>query len=138
MLGCIQPMSSPMMNRMLGFRCGACATAGAAIAADIRAVAPIRAALARMCRKRDLSALVCEDARSLVMGSSSLSDDAAEADMARRGVDRLRVTRCRTVAAAVVGRAQMRAALQHPARNPDPGLAGSVALVLGPAARVLG
>src|SRR4051812_19779299 len=28
MLGCIQPMSSPMMNRMLGF-CSCCAVAGA-------------------------------------------------------------------------------------------------------------
>src|SRR6516162_11121845 len=28
MLGCIQPMSSPMMNRMLGFRCCGCAAAG--------------------------------------------------------------------------------------------------------------
>src|SRR3954470_21401294 len=32
----------------------------------------------------------------------------------------------------------MRAAFQNPARNPDPGLAGSVALVLAAAARVLG
>jgi hypothetical protein len=30
MLGCIQPMSSPMMKRMLGFCC-CCAVAGAAI-----------------------------------------------------------------------------------------------------------
>jgi hypothetical protein len=30
MLGCIHPMSSPMMNRMLGFFADACATADAA------------------------------------------------------------------------------------------------------------
>src|SRR5262245_14728550 len=28
MLGCIQPISSPMMKRMLGFCCGCCAAAG--------------------------------------------------------------------------------------------------------------
>src|SRR5437867_8583569 len=30
MLGCIQPMSSPMMNRMLGLPAGVCATAAVA------------------------------------------------------------------------------------------------------------
>src|SRR6187399_62575 len=35
MLGCIQPMSSPMMKRMLGFCC--CAAAGI-LAADIAAI----------------------------------------------------------------------------------------------------
>src|SRR5262245_1296776 len=41
MLGCIQPMSSPMMNRMLGF-CSCCAAAGAlaAIAATSEASKP--------------------------------------------------------------------------------------------------
>src|SRR3954471_17572539 len=33
MLGCIQPMSSPMMNRMLGFCCDCWAKAGASVAA---------------------------------------------------------------------------------------------------------
>src|SRR6476619_2108160 len=28
MLGCIQPMSSPMMNKILGFCCGCCADVG--------------------------------------------------------------------------------------------------------------
>ena len=46
-------------------------------------------------------------------------DDAAEADMAGRGVDRLGVARGRAIAAAIVRRAQMRAALQHLARNAD-------------------
>src|SRR5215468_10296857 len=31
MLGCIQPMSSPMMKRMLGFCIGCCAFAGAIV-----------------------------------------------------------------------------------------------------------
>ena len=31
MLGCIQPMSSPMMKRMLGLPAGPCANAGAAV-----------------------------------------------------------------------------------------------------------
>jgi hypothetical protein len=33
MPGCIQPMSSPMMKRMLGFSAGACAFAGKLIVA---------------------------------------------------------------------------------------------------------
>src|SRR5262245_23158757 len=32
MLGCIQPMSSPMMKRMLGFCCCCCAAAGTLVA----------------------------------------------------------------------------------------------------------
>src|SRR5262249_45085612 len=42
MLGCIQPMSSPMMKRMLGFCCGCCAAAGvfAAITAPDSASRP--------------------------------------------------------------------------------------------------
>src|SRR5262245_3230993 len=62
--------------------------------------------------------------------------DAAEPDMAGRGVDRLGVAGSRPVAAAVVGRAQEGAALEHLARNPDVGLARIVARVLRPAARV--
>jgi hypothetical protein len=34
MLGCIQPMSSPMMKRMLGFCAGCCAAAGVLIGPD--------------------------------------------------------------------------------------------------------
>src|SRR5690348_17840040 len=47
------------------------------------------------------------------------------------------MARGRAVAAAVIRRAQMRAALQHFARDADLGLAGVVALLLAPAARVL-
>ena len=47
MLGCIQPMSSPMMKRMFGF-CGVCAAAGVLAgpdnASDISADAPSSAA----------------------------------------------------------------------------------------------
>ena len=35
MLGCIQPMSSAMMNTMLGFCCGACAGPGACASAEL-------------------------------------------------------------------------------------------------------
>ena len=45
MLGCIQPMSSPMMKRMLGFA-GVCAAAGVLTGpdSDISIVAPSSAA----------------------------------------------------------------------------------------------
>ena len=45
------------------------------------------------------------------------ADDAAEADVARRRVDGLRLARRRPVAQAVVGSAEMRAALDHAARD---------------------
>src|ERR1700740_2989013 len=67
---------------------------------------------------------------------SRLTSDATKTDMARRGVDRLRMTRSRAVAAAVIRRAQVRAALQHLARNPDFGLAGVVARILTTAPRI--
>jgi hypothetical protein len=51
-------------------------------------------------------------------------------------VDRLGVARGRSIAAAVVGRAQVRAAFDHLAWNPDLRLAGVVALVFPTAARV--
>src|SRR5215472_9720692 len=65
-----------------------------------------------------------------------LTNNAAEADMARRGVHRLRMTCCRAVTTAVIRRAQMRAALQHFARNPYFGLARVIARILAAAARV--
>src|SRR6266851_4519927 len=57
--------------------------------------------------------------------------------MACRGVDRLGMTRGRTIAAAVVGSAEMRAALKHLAWNPDLRPTRVVARGLGPAARIL-
>src|SRR4051794_24305905 len=56
--------------------------------------------------------------------------------MAGRGVDRLGMTRGRSIAAAIVWRAQMRAALDHLAWNLDVGLAGIVACGLSAAARI--
>ena len=59
--------------------------------------------------------------------------------MARRGVDRLGMARGRAVAAAVVRRAEMRAALQHLARNADRAAgAGRSCRLQRRAARVLG
>src|SRR5271155_498571 len=72
-----------------------------------------------------------------LLSGALIADDAAKADMARRGVDWFGVTRGRTIAAAIVGRAQMRAALEHLARYLYLGLAGIVARGFGPAARVL-
>ena len=68
--------------------------------------------------------------------NARLTDDAAETDMAGRGVHRLRMTRRRAVAAAVIWRAQMRAALQHLTRDPDFGLARVVARILTTAPRI--
>src|SRR5947209_20038387 len=59
-------------------------------------------------------------------------DDAPEADMACRGVDRLGMTRGRTIAAAVIGSAKMRAAFKHLAWNPDVRMTRVVAGGLGP------
>ena len=56
--------------------------------------------------------------------------------MARRGVHRLRVTRGRAIAAAVIRRTKVRAALEHLTRNLDFGLAGIVAHVLTTAPRI--
>src|SRR5438067_13761113 len=56
--------------------------------------------------------------------------------MACRGVDRLGMTRGRTIAAAVIGSAEMRAALEHLAWNPDVRMARVVACGLGSAARI--
>src|SRR5215469_3945200 len=64
-------------------------------------------------------------------------DDAAEADVAGGGIDGLGVARRRTVAAAVIGRAQVRAALEHLARDADVRLAAVVAALLRRAVRIL-
>jgi hypothetical protein len=57
--------------------------------------------------------------------------------MARRRVDRLGVAGGGPVAPAIIGRAKVRAAFQHLARNADLRLAGVVALRLRPAARIV-
>src|SRR5580765_9030504 len=52
-------------------------------------------------------------------------------------IDRLRMSRCRPVASAVIRRAQMRAALDDLLWNLHIGRSGVVAVVLAPPARVL-
>src|ERR1700730_18340581 len=69
-------------------------------------------------------------------GRPRLTQDAAETNMARRGVHRLGMTRGRAVAAAVIRRTEVRAALQHLTRNHDFGLAGVVARFLTTAPRI--
>src|SRR5215469_769713 len=64
-------------------------------------------------------------------------DDAAKADMAHRGVDRLCVAGCRAIPPAVIRRAEMRAALQYLARDRDFRLSGIKARLAYAAARVL-
>src|SRR6476620_867085 len=63
--------------------------------------------------------------------------DAAEAEMAGRRVDRFRVARGRPIAAAVVGRTEVRAPLDHLAWNPDLRLAGIVAVALLGSTRIV-
>src|SRR4029079_300349 len=71
MLGCIQPMSSPMMKRMFGC-CACCALAGLAVMAAVRTVAPISAArdADRMCARLSLS-------QDFSVGSSKSSVDSS-------------------------------------------------------------
>src|SRR5208283_2934683 len=65
-----------------------------------------------------------------------LAEDATKPHMARRCVDRLRMARCRAIAAAVIRCAEVRAALQDSARDSDVRLARVEALILLPTARV--
>src|SRR3954447_10390943 len=53
------------------------------------------------------------------LGGFRQSTNAAEPDMAHRAVDRFRVTRGRTIAAAVIRRAEVRTALEHFAGDLD-------------------
>src|SRR5215475_15200735 len=64
--------------------------------------------------------------------------DASESDVAGRGVDGLRMTRGRPIAAAIIGRAKMRAAFEHFAGNLDLRLTRVVAVGRRAAARILG
>src|SRR5471032_11012 len=66
-----------------------------------------------------------------------LTDDAAKADVASRGIDRLGMTRPWTIAATIVSSAEMRAALEHLARNAHRGMAWIEAPITGAAARIL-
>src|SRR5262249_45705808 len=133
-----------MMNRMLGLRpagaagCGwACATrvdAVAAIADAAASVVPASRMLRRLTPRSSRPSYVSRGAASSITdfdmirhssvgGCSSdagrpLPHQAAKTEMARRRIDRLRMARGGAIAAAVVGRAQMRAALDDLARNP--------------------
>src|SRR5262245_34580427 len=141
------PTSSPQMTRMFG-RCpdgaGCCACAWA-VRTDAAAPSADAAASvvppSRMLRRLSAASFdpIADFVLSLsfpVVMSPSFSDHTSEADVARRRIDRLGMARGRPVAAAIVGRAQVRAALEHLARNPDVGLAGVEACVFGPAARI--
>src|SRR6266436_4187657 len=146
------PTSSPMMTTMFGRCCEgcACAVAGPDRLIDISAVAPISAAhdllrqLADICRRPSrlvsgisLSMQLVIYLLSLDRRSGGFSLDAAKSEMAGRGIYRLGVARRRTIAAAIVRRAQMRTALDHLAWNPDVGLTRVVAAILAAAARIL-
>src|SRR5215831_7590408 len=89
--------------------------------------------------RRIASSVVADAGLGAVLSASvtPLPDDAAEADVAGGGVDGLGVARRRTVAAAVIGRAQVRAALQYLARDADVRLAAVVAAFLRRPARIL-
>ena len=121
MLGCIQPMSSPMMKRMLGFWLlrGLLANwPGRPSPRDQRPSPADQASLSSVRFHGEcLPSVVSGNMRHFAHGSAPLSNDAAETEVACRRVDRLRVARRRPVAAAVVRRAQMRAALDDLAGN---------------------
>src|SRR5262245_11628461 len=67
-----------------------------------------------------------------------ISHHAAKAEVACRGVDRLGMPRGGPIATAIVRRAQMRAALDHLARDFDVGKIGIVACFFPAAARIFG
>src|ERR1700729_4181148 len=71
-----------------------------------------------------------------VGSSGACSDDTPESEVARRRIHRFRMARGRAVAAAVIRRAQMRAAFDDLAGDFDLRLAGVVALRLAAAARI--
>src|SRR5687767_12831382 len=70
-----------------------------------------------MCRTNAVRVFHSASTRSAALDLSHRPDDAAEANVAGRGIDRLREAGGWTVAPAVVGRAEMRAPLQNLARN---------------------
>src|SRR5215207_10432081 len=87
---------------------------------------------------RTLSSIRSNMMSSSVIGCvEAFSPDAAEAEMTGGCVDLLGMARSRSIASAVVRRAQVRAALDDLARDPDVRRGRVVAAVLAPAARVL-
>src|SRR6266850_237446 len=143
------PMSSPMMTTILG-RCPAGAGIGCWACAGL--VSPTAESAEAATRELPLNnrsrrfnpppacpVLVSAFAETLsLLMACPHSGNAPEADMACRGVDRLGMTRGRTIAAAVVGSAEMRAAFKHLAWNPDIRLTRVVTRSLRSAAWILG
>src|SRR5580704_8546236 len=130
MLGCIQPISSPMMKRMFGF----CCCAGACELAATTATDPA----SRLSQNFRLTFMTASfDFKSWLIVAEPLSNDAAKSQMASGCIDILRMTRRRAVSPAVVWRAQMRAALDHLARYFCSRLARIIAVFLACTARVL-
>src|SRR5205823_8123669 len=120
------PTSSAMIITMFGRCCGACARAGADSATDISAVVPTSAArnvacrLTNTCRKtlrleREMSLILLSLILSLSLGRRSGDSplDTSKSDVTGGRIDRLRVSCGRPIAAAIVRRAQMRAAFQN-------------------------
>ena len=112
-------------------------------AVDVRRPVPHQpVAVAAEVGDADVVAPDDEDVRLVGHQGSSLpclawrAHDAAEAEVRHRRVDHLRLARGRPVAQAVVGRAQVRAALDHAARDVLAGLPGVVARVRRGHARV--
>src|SRR4051794_18249821 len=114
-------------------------------ATEISAVAPSSAAHDRerqLFRSRETSrtpsSMRSNITSSSVMGCvNAFSPDAAEAEVTCRCVDLLGMARRRPIASAVVRRAQVRAALNDLARDPDVRRGRVVAAVLAPPVRVL-
>src|SRR5262245_17742032 len=131
MRGCIQPMSSPMMKRILGF-VGCCAD-GCELAATTAAAPANR--LSQNFRLTFMAA--SSDFQGWLIVAEPLSNDAANSQVACGRVDILRMTRRRAIAAAIVRRAQMRAPFDDLAGDFCSPLAGIVAVFLASAARVL-
>src|SRR6476659_43413 len=143
------PTSSPKMTRIFGRRAGGagiccCACAGLSDATDARADAatsdvPLNS---RSRRLRPAPSCGADWDDCPLLRSSCIavpfSDHATKSDVAGGGIDRLRMPGCRPVAAAIVRRAQVRAAFEDFARDLDGGLARIEAVLLAPAARVLG
>src|SRR5437867_4212681 len=123
------PMSSPKMTRMFGLRpdgagcaCACVTLIGApVISADAAAsVVPPSRILRRL---RAFSFLLVSSRSFFVLILSSFSNDTSESDVARGRIHRFRMASGWAVTAAVVRRAQVRAAFEDLARNPDLGLA---------------
>src|ERR1700741_2666081 len=129
MLGCIQPMSSPMMKRILGFCC-----AEACVFAATTAAAPT----SRLSQTLVLAFMLLSSSLHGLCVVRDLANDAAESQVACGRVHILRVPRRGAVAPAVIGRAQMRAALDDLAGDSCARLARIVAVLLAGAARILG